>query len=232
MEVIILAGGLGTRLQGVIGQYPKCMAAVNGRPFLAYLFDYLGTQGCTRVILSLGYKHEVILEWLAQQTPPFVVDHVVEQEPMGTGGGIQLAIKDAVSDHVIVLNGDTMFMADLRAQMEYHRSMHAGTTLGLKKMYAFDRYGIVVTNDHGRITSFEEKQYREEGMINAGVYIVDTRHYLGKQLPAKHSFEKAYLERYTMEGRFYGFESEAYFIDIGIPVDYEKAQQDLKIIFS
>lgn len=232
MEVIILAGGLGTRLQGVIGQYPKCMAAVNGRPFLSYLFDYLGTQGCTRVILSLGYKHEVILDWLAKQDPPFAVDHVIEHEPLGTGGGIQLAIRQAVCDNVIVLNGDTMFMADLRRQMEYHRSLHAGTTLGLKKMYGFDRYGVVNTNDHGRITSFEEKQYRDEGMINAGVYIINTRCYLGKHLPVKHSFEKDYLEKYTIEGKFYGYEGEGYFIDIGIPSDYDQAQRDFKTIFA
>jgi len=231
MEVIVLAGGLGTRLQGVIGQYPKCMAAVNGRPFLSYIFEYLATQGCTRVILSLGFKYEIITEWLKQQELPFVVDYVVEHEPLGTGGGMQLAMKEAVADHVVVLNGDTMFMADLKEQMSYHRSMHAAVTLGLKKMYDFDRYGVVNTNDGGRITSFEEKQHRNEGLINAGVYIIDTRLYRSKQLPEKHSFEKDYLERYTHEGRFYGFTGTGYFIDIGIPADYEQAQQDFKTMF-
>ncbi len=231
MEVIVLAGGLGTRLQGVIGQYPKCMAAVNGRPFLSYLFEYLATQGCTRVILSLGFKHEIITEWLKQQELPFVVDYVVEHEPLGTGGGMQLAMKEAVADHVVVLNGDTMFMADLKEQMSYHRGMHAAVTLGLKKMYDFDRYGVVNTNDGGRITSFEEKQHRNEGLINAGVYIIDTRLYHSKHLPEKHSFEKDYLERYTQEGRFYGFTGTGYFIDIGIPADYEQAQQDFKTMF-
>ena len=64
MEAIILAGGLGTRLQGVIGNYPKCMAPVNGKPFLAYLFDYINKQKATKVILSLGYKHNVVIDWL------------------------------------------------------------------------------------------------------------------------------------------------------------------------
>jgi D-glycero-alpha-D-manno-heptose 1-phosphate guanylyltransferase len=232
MEVIVLAGGLGTRLQGVIGQYPKCMAAVNGRPFLAYIFDYLATQGCTRVILSLGYKHEVITDWVQHQELPFVVDYVTEHEPLGTGGGMQLAMKQAVADHVIVLNGDTMFMADLRQQMAYHRAAHAAVTLGLKKMHGFDRYGVVNTDESGRITAFEEKQYRDEGMINAGVYIIDTRCYLGKHLPLKHSFEKDYLEKYTHEGKFYGYTGEGYFIDIGIPNDYEQAQKDFKTIFA
>lgn len=232
MEVIVLAGGLGTRLQGVIGQYPKCMADVNGRPFLAYLFDYLGTQSVTRVILSLGFKHEIVTEWLQQQDLPFVVDYVIEHEPLGTGGGIQLALKEAVADNVIVLNGDTMYVADLQQQMATHRALHACATLGLKKMYDFDRYGVVITNDHGRIVSFEEKQHRAEGLINAGVYVINTRGYLGKHLPAKHSFEKDYLEKYTLDGKFYGCTGDGYFIDIGIPADYERAQEELKTLFA
>ena len=92
MEAIILAGGLGTRLQGVIGAFPKCMAPVNNRPFLDYLFDYLEQQKCTRVILSLGYKHKVITEWLEERDLFFEVDCVIEDEPLGTGGGILAAM--------------------------------------------------------------------------------------------------------------------------------------------
>lgn len=232
MEVIVLAGGLGTRLQGVIGQYPKCMAQVNGQPFLAWLFRYLAGQGCTRVILSLGFRHDVVIEWLATQELTFVVDYVIETEPLGTGGGMQLALRQTVADNVIVVNGDTMFQADLPAQMDYHRHLHAATTLGLKLMHRFDRYGVVNTNRNGRILSFEEKQYRDEGLINAGVYIINTRAYLDKELPLKHSFEKDYLERYVPEGKFYGYTGEGYFIDIGIPEDYERAQTDFKTLFA
>lgn len=231
MEVIILAGGLGTRLQGVIGASPKCMAPVNGKPFLSYIFRYLADQQCVRVILSLGYKHEVVTQWLQTQDLPFVVDTVIEHEPLGTGGGIQLAMKQAAADNVIILNGDTMFMANLKAQMDCHLANHACVSLGLKKMHKFDRYGVVNMNDKGVITSFEEKKYKEEGMINGGVYIINTRYYLSKHLQHKHSFEKDYLERFTPEGKFYGCPSDAYFIDIGIPEDYERAQTDFKNIF-
>src|SRR5437879_39499 len=109
MEAIILAGGLGTRLQGVIGAYPKCMAPVNGRPFLSFLFDYINQQKVTRVILSLGYKHRVITDWLETQDLHFELDYITEKEPLGTGGGILAAMEEAVTDDVIVLNGDTMF---------------------------------------------------------------------------------------------------------------------------
>src|SRR5579872_6512718 len=125
MEAIILAGGLGTRLQGVIGAYPKCMAPVNGKPFLAYLFEYLSQQKCTRVILSLGFKHSIVIDWLEEQDVLFEVDCVIENEPLGAGGGILAAMEEAVTDDVAVLNGDTMFKVDLREQMNFHRSHNA-----------------------------------------------------------------------------------------------------------
>lgn len=232
MEVIVLAGGLGTRLQGVIGAYPKCMAEVNGRPFLAHVFDYLAQQHCVQVILSLGFKHEIVTDWVDQQELPFVVDYVIEKEPLGTGGGLLLAMQQASADNVVVVNGDTLFMVDLDRMMNFHLAHHSCATLALKKMLAFDRYGVVNTSDHGIITSFEEKSYRDEGMINGGIYIVNQKGILSKHLPPKCSMEKDYLEKYAVEKKFYGFESDSYFIDIGVPEDYQRAQYDLKTIAS
>lgn len=231
MEAIVLAGGLGTRLQGVIGAYPKCMAPVNGRPFLGYLFDYLEQQKCTRVILSLGYKHKVITDWLEDQDVYFEIDCVIEDEPLGTGGGILAAVDVAETEDVAVVNGDTMFRVNLAEQMKFHRNSHAETTLALKKMHQFDRYGIVNTNAAGLVTSFEEKQYREEGLINGGVYCINTAAFLSRGLPDKFSFEKEYLEKYSGQKKFFGYVSDAYFIDIGIPADYEQVQTDFKTMF-
>lgn len=204
------------------------MAEVNGKPFLEYILDYLAVHGCTSIILSLGYKHEVITAWLKTRQYPMQVSHVTEQEPLGTGGGIQLALKAAVSANVAVLNGDTMFNIDLEKMMTYHEQKGSATTLALKNMHRFDRYGVVNTNADGQITAFEEKQYKEEGYINGGVYIINKEAVLSKQLPEKFSFEKDYLEKYVDENRFYGFLSDSYFIDIGIPEDYARAQNDFK----
>jgi D-glycero-alpha-D-manno-heptose 1-phosphate guanylyltransferase len=231
MEVIVLAGGLGTRLQGVIGAYPKCMAPVNGQPFLSYIFEYLAQQKCTRAILSLGYKHRVITDWLEEQDLFFEVDCVIENEPLGTGGGILAAMEEAETDNVVVLNGDTMFRVNLHEQVKFHENNNAVTTLALKKMYQFDRYGIVNVDASGVIISFEEKTYREDGMINGGIYVIDRQSFLDRQLPEKFSFEKDYLEKYTGEKKFYGYESDSYFIDIGVPDDYAKAAVDFKTIF-
>ncbi len=231
MEAIILAGGLGTRLQGVIGAYPKCMAPVNGRPFLAYIFDYLAEQKCTRAILSLGYKHRLVTDWIEEQDYFFEVDCIIENEPLGTGGGILAAIEEAATDDVVVLNGDTMFKVDLKEQFAFHKKNNAATTLALKKMHQFDRYGIVNTNAQDIITSFEEKRSCEEGLINGGVYCINVEAFLAKPLQEKFSFEKDYLERFCSEQQFYGYVSDSYFIDIGVPADYEMAQEDFKNLF-
>jgi D-glycero-alpha-D-manno-heptose 1-phosphate guanylyltransferase len=224
MEAIILAGGLGTRLHGVIGAQPKCMAPVNGQPFLAYLFEYLERNKCTRAILSLGYKHKMVINWLEEQDTYFEIDCAIESEPLGTGGGILAAIEDAATDDVLILNGDTMF--------KFHRANNATTTLALKHMTDFDRYGVVNTNDKGVITSFEEKKQTAEGTINGGVYIINREKFLAKNLPEKFSFEKDYLEKFVNEKGFYGYKDSAYFIDIGIPQDYDKAQEDFKTLFA
>ena len=232
MEAIILAGGLGTRLQGVIGSWPKCMADINGRPFLAYLFEYLAQQQCTRVILSLGYRHEVITEWLQTHTLPFIVDYVIEPEPMGTGGGILMAMKLATEEIVTVLNGDTFFNIGLNELTAFHKSNNAITSLALKEMHDFERYGVVITDKNGRITSFEEKQFRKTGMINGGIYTISRTDFLCKGLPDKCSFEHDYLQQYAGEGAIYGMACMGYFIDIGIPEDYDQAKVDFKTLFS
>lgn len=231
MECIVLAGGLGTRLQGVIGAYPKCMAPVNGKPFLAYLFDYLEQQKCTRAILSLGYKHRIVTDWLEDQFLGFEVDCVIEDEPLGTGGGILACMDVAETDDVAVVNGDTLFKVDLAKQLAFHKRNDSLTTLALKKMHQFDRYGTVNIGDNGLITSFEDKRYREDGLINGGAYFINREGFLAKKLPEKFSFEKDYLEKFIPEKKFYGFESDAYFIDIGIPEDYTKAGEDFKTMF-
>lgn len=231
MEAIVLAGGLGTRLQGVIGAQPKCMAPVNGRPFLGYLLDYLERQQCTRAIMSLGFKHRVVIDWLEEQYLQFELDCAVENEPLGTGGGILAAMEDAATEHVAIINGDTMFDVDLQKMMEFHKANNAVATLALKKMTDFDRYGVVRTNDKGIITSFEEKKPTAEGLINGGIYIVNADVFLAQDFPQKFSFEKEFLEKYVGQNKFYGFVDDGYFIDIGIPADYEKAQADFKTMY-
>ncbi len=232
MECVILAGGLGTRLRGVIGEQPKCMAPVNGQPFLFYLFRYLAAQGCTKVILSLGYQHSVVTDWCHRDPWPFTVDYVVEHEPLGTGGGIRLALEACRQHHVLVLNGDTLFQLPLLELLGQHARSGALATLALKPLSQFDRYGVVHIDEEQHITGFEEKKYQEQGLINGGIYAIDRPAFLAADRPEKFSFEKDFLEPEVAEGNLYGFVSDGYFIDIGIPADYERAQSDFKALFS
>ena len=227
-EAIILAGGLGTRLRDAVPDLPKCMAPAAGRPFLAYVIDYLRMQGIERFVFSLGYKSSVIEGYLQKHYPTLNYTSVIEEEPLGTGGAIQLAIQKAASNDILVANGDTLFKINAKALTGFHQTHKAECTLALKPMQNFDRYGVVETDANGRILSFKDKQFYQIGLINGGIYILNKEKFLARSLPEKFSFEKDYLEKFCSEGNFYGLQQQGYFIDIGIPEDYSKAQDDLK----
>ncbi|HWJ29139.1 MAG TPA: sugar phosphate nucleotidyltransferase [Flavisolibacter sp.] len=227
-EAIILAGGLGTRLRSAVPDLPKCMAPVAGRPFLSYVIDQLRMQGVEQFIFSLGYKAEAIQNYLNDNYPTLCYSVVVEDEPFGTGGAIHLAMQKVTGNNVLIANGDTLFRIQLNTLHKTHISQQAECTLALKPMTEFDRYGVVEINDSGRIISFREKQFYEDGLINGGVYLLNKSAFLENKFPEKFSFEKDYLEKGFKQKSFYGSVQNGYFIDIGIPEDFAKAQLDLK----
>ncbi len=224
-EAVILAGGFGTRLQSVVTDVPKPMAPVNSKPFLQYILDYCIKQGIEKIVLSTGYKHEVIFSFFGTQYNTLQIQYAHEQEPLGTGGGIQFALKKCKDENVVVLNGDTFFDVDLQELEGQHIKAQSEFSIAAKKMYHFNRYGIIQTIEN-RITAFEEKRAVDEGIINAGVYIIKRQKFLDLQLPSKFSMEKDYMEKFFSSKPFYAFEFDGYFIDIGIPEDYEKVQRD------
>jgi len=236
MEVIILAGGLGTRLRSVVSEVPKCMAPVAGKPFLWYLLRYLTRYDVSRVILSVGYLREVIFRWIDEVRGefPFTIDYAVEETPLGTGGGIRLAMQLVHSDAAVILNGDTYFDVDLALLSEQHlQHPEAQLVLALKPMQHFDRYGTVVSDENDRILAFREKQPCEAGVINGGVYWLrnipaDKPDSLFYGLPEKFSFETEVLTRHCgANGCLFGMKQDTYFIDIGIPEDYKRAELEL-----
>lgn len=229
-ECIILAGGLGTRLRDVVPDLPKCMAPVAGKPFLTHVIRYLFSQGIEKFIFSLGYKHEIIEEFLDDQFPTLNYQISLEEEPLGTGGAILLASRRATEANVVVVNGDTIFKADLQAATDFHMENHAECTLLLKPMRNFDRYGVVELETDYTVKKFKEKQQFQSGDINAGVYILDIESLLEKEFPEKFSFEKDYFEKYYPGKKIFGLIQDSYFIDIGIPTDLKRAQEELKQI--
>ena len=225
-EAIILAGGLGTRLRESVPDLPKCMAPVAGRPFLFYVINYLRSQGIEKIIFSLGYKHELIEEYLQDKFSTLTYQTVIEQEPLGTGGAIQLALSKATEENVVIANGDTLYKANLAVAAHFHTQNNAECTLLLKPMQNFDRYGVVEITKDQLVNSFKEKQFYKEGTINGGLYILNVSKFLDEEFPVKFSFEKNYLESLYKERRIYGLVQDEYFIDIGIPEDFNKAQNE------
>jgi D-glycero-alpha-D-manno-heptose 1-phosphate guanylyltransferase len=226
-EAIILAGGFGTRLKPSVPDLPKAMAPVAGRPFISYVIDSLRMQGVERFIFSLGYKAEVIIKFLSEEYATLDYVFVIEEEPLGTGGAIQLAMGESETGDVVIANGDTLFKIDLSEIYSLHTNQQSETTLALKLLQDFHRYGAVKIDEEGRIKSFHEKKLYKEGLINGGIYVINKEKFLARKLPLKFSFEQDYLERSASEGKFYGSVQSGYFIDIGIPEDFTKAQQDL-----
>jgi len=233
MDCIILAGGLGTRLRSVVSEVPKCMAPVAGKPFLYYILKYLtGYNTIDKVIISVGYLRETIFDWIEnnKEQYPFEFDFAVEEVPLGTGGGIKLAMKKVKTDSVLVLNGDTFFDVNIDAFLEQHKDCGGQLSVALKPLQHFDRYGNVIL-EGSRVTAFREKELCAEGLINGGVYILSKNASLFENLPDKFSFETEVLQPATLQNRISGFIYESYFIDIGIPEDYAKANEEFKTLF-
>lgn len=227
MECIILAGGFGTRLQHIVPELPKCLAPVNGQPFLAYLMDYLEQQYCDHVILSLGYKYEAVLDWLKGKAFTFKVSWVIEHEPLGTGGGIKKAIGKCTEQDCFVINGDTMYDVPLKLLWQARRP-DSKAVIALKPMQHFERYGTVLTDTNGTISSFEEKKPCEQGNINGGVYLLQDVFNIFKALPDKFSLEQDFFEPEAKKGSLAAVIVDEYFIDIGVEADYLRAQKEFR----
>lgn len=235
-ECIILSGGLGTRLKSVVPDLPKSMAYIEGKPFLWYLVRYFLAQNVTKFIFALGYKHEAIEGYLSSENSPFFQTDAqykisIESEPLGTGGAIQKAVKLVESQDVIIANGDTLFEVDIEEISFFHTEKKSLCTLALKPMQDFERYGVVDLDDKSVVVNFKEKQFYASGNINGGVYVLNVPSFLKLAFPEKFSFEKDFLEKNTHQ-QLFGLVQDGYFIDIGIPEDYEKAQTELPKLFS
>ncbi len=221
--VIILAGGFGTRLSTVVKDVPKPMAPINGKPFMHYLFKELKQQSVSKVIISVGYLKEIIQDYFQDHYLGIAINYAIETEPLGTGGAIKYALDEVESD-AYILNGDTYFDIELsKIKMK-----DCDLAIALKPMFNFDRYGTVALDNHQQIISFHEKKHCESGLINGGVYYVKKSLFQKISTPKKCSFEKDILEKHLKEISIKGKIFDNYFIDIGIPEDYHKAQQDFR----
>ena len=218
-----MAGGFGTRLSSVVKDVPKPMAPINDKPFLHYIFKELQHQNIQQVVLSVGHLKEVIQDFFFYNYLGISIQYAVENEPLGTGGGIKNAFS-LVDDDAFVLNGDTYFDIELLKL----KNEQTDISIALKPMFEFDRYGTVELNNESSIISFNEKKYCAHGLINGGIYYFKKSLFDKIETAKKFSFEKDILEKHLSDLNIQGKVFDNYFIDIGIPEDYEKAKIDFR----
>jgi len=222
MEVIILAGGMGTRLREAVSDLPKPMADINGKPFLNYLLEWLSSFPVKKVIMSVGYKADSIISYFGRSFRNIAIEYTLEEKPLGTGGAIMFAMKSASAGDLLIVNGDTYFPVDLNKFSDLHHNSNGLLSVALKPMQNFSRYGSVVCNGE-TIIRFEEKKVCSEGLINGGIYLLNRKHLENRHFPEVFSFEKEVLEKDAGTPGLKGFVFDTTFIDIGIPEDYFRA---------
>jgi D-glycero-alpha-D-manno-heptose 1-phosphate guanylyltransferase len=220
--VLILAGGLGTRLREVVGAVPKPLADVAGKPFLWWLLRRLEFSGVSRAYLSVGYRADTI-ERVMGGGGSLSLSYIVEDEPLGTGGAIKNALGQIRDDEVVVINGDSLAVFDFGLFLEKARNSDANVVLALAQVNDASRYGTVVADKAGRITAFMEKGRSGPGIINAGVYWM--KRTVLESVPLRtFSFETDFLAARLSSVPIAGIECVSDFIDIGVPEDYHLAQ--------
>jgi len=226
LETVVLAGGLGTRLRSEVDALPKVLAPINGEPFLNYLLNILQKNSVTKCILATGYLHEKIIEAFGDEYHRISLSYSQELEPLGTGGAIQLALEKTVGENIFIVNGDTLFDVPLEDMLGFHSQKKSDITLALKPMKDFSRYGTVELSDENRIVNFQERLPVKQGLINGGVYIIKRDLLKEFSFLEKFSFEEDFLKLQCGHLKMYGFVFDGYFIDIGIPEDFHRAQKE------
>ena len=223
-EAIVLAGGFGTRLAHVVPDVCKPMAPVAGRPFLRFIMDQLAAAGFDRAVVADGYRREQIEDFFGSAYRGMAVEYSPEDTALFTGGAVKRALDRCQSDWVFVLNGDTWLDANFAAMEAAAADApeNVSAVIAVKRMRGFERYGTVDVDAGGALTAFHEKRSCEEGLINAGVYLL--RGDALDDMPEKFSLESDYFERVVGDGALRAAECTGGFIDIGVPEDYELAQ--------
>ncbi len=223
MEVLVLAGGRGTRLRSVVADVPKPMAPVQGIPFLALLLRSLSHKGVRRVVLSVGYLYEKVTAYFGNAYERISLVYEVEHEQMGTGGAIARSMRHASEDHLLVLNGDTFLDLELAGLEQAWQRERRPIIVG-RMVPDTSRFGRLQHNGSGTVTAFAEKGIAGPGLINAGAYVLPSDFFAHRHRQPPFSIETDVLTELATQGGLALFETQGQFIDIGVPEDYQRAQ--------
>jgi mannose-1-phosphate guanylyltransferase len=229
VQALVLAGGEGTRLRPLTLTTPKPVLPLAGRPFLTFMLDWLHGHGVEEAILSLGFLSDAVHEVLGDIQSGMRLRYVHEDEPLGTAGPVRLAADEGyLADRFLVLNGDVLTDMDLGAEVAQHERTGATGTLALVEVDDVASYGVVPTDDEGKVLEFREKSPgpAPTNRINAGAYVLERS--VVDLIPAGRavSFEREVFPQMVGNG-LYGWAAEGYWIDIGTPERYLESTWDL-----
>jgi NDP-sugar pyrophosphorylase family protein len=228
LTALILAGGLGTRLKGVVSDRPKVLASVAGRPFLTYLLDQLERSGIQQVVLCTGHLGDQIEAEFGSEYAGMHLSYSLEANPLGTAGALCLAVDRFGGDRFMVMNGDSFVDADLNAFHAQHVESGFEGSLLLVEVADAGRYGTVNLDQSGQIIGFQEKVGEPvPGVINAGVYLLSRRLLESIEPGKKVSLEAEMLPDWLQSG-LGGYLVDGFFIDIGTPESYQLAERLFK----
>lgn len=229
MQAILLAGGLGTRLQSVVSDRPKPMALIQDRPFMEYVIRELKVSGIDDIIFAVGYKGSMVEEHFGDGSAFGIrASYAYEETLLGTAGAIKNAARHMTGGEAFVLNADTFYRIDYGQLVDIKKEKRLDMALVLRQVPDVSRYGEAALMD-GILTGFNEKSSEARpGTINGGVYLL-SRELIGQIPEGRVSLENDMIPRWLAEGRrIGGFVNEGYFIDIGIPQDYFRFIDDVK----
>lgn len=232
IDVIILVGGLGTRLKSVVSDRPKCLAKIGEITFLDCILDNLYGWGFRNIILSVGYMRDKIYDHIKKNhyQKKMVINFSEEENPLGTGGAIKKSLKLSNTKKTMILNGDTYFNIDYDLFLKKHNQSKADVSIALRHVDDTSSSGKVSIDSQNRVLSFNEKEKRSEGgTINGGVYIFERGVLEKLKFPESFSIEKDFFEKMVDRVPIYGFVFPDYFVDIGTPETYASAEKYLKL---
>ena len=227
-SAVVLAGGLGKRLRSAVPDLPKPMAPVAGVPFLARLMAHWIGQGIHHFVLSVGYRHEAISGYFGRSWRGARIDYGVEDTPLGTGGGLTLAMIGLdLQQRFLLLNGDTFFDVDLAALSRFAQVQDADWCFSLFRFQEEGRYMGMDLDSDGRIRALVAGANGPR-LANGGVYLVHPRSLVAVEQGRAASLENDLFPSFLAQGQvFAGLESPGRFIDIGVPADYLRAAEVL-----
>jgi mannose-1-phosphate guanylyltransferase len=228
MRAVVLVGGEGTRLRPLTETIPKPLVPLVDRPFLHVVLDHLARHGVHEVILSSPYLEPAFASFLAERHGDPAITWITEATPLGTAGAVANAARH-LDDTFLVLNGDILTDLDLTALVAFHRGRGAVGTIALTPVDDARPFGLVATDEDGRVREFREKpERRVPGWVNAGTYVLEPSAL--RRVPAGRSVS---IERETFPALIdagdplYGFASRDYWIDLGTPEKYLRATFDV-----